>query len=118
MTPLAREKCEACRSDAPHVTEDEIAEFSPQVPDWGIAVDDGIRKLQRVFRFGNFRQAQGFANAIGNLAETAGHHPRLVIEWGCATVTWWTDKMRDLHRNDFIMAAKTDQVYREHAKAD
>ena len=49
---------------------------------------------------------------VGALAESEGHHPALLTEWGRTTVTWWTHKIRGLHRNDFIMAAKTDSLVR------
>jgi 4a-hydroxytetrahydrobiopterin dehydratase len=105
-------KCVACRSDAPTVTEAEIAELQPQVPAWEIVEQDGIKKLNRVFRFGDFAQALAFTNALGELAEEEGHHPALLTEWGSTTVTWWTHKINGLHRNDFVMAAKADDLYR------
>ncbi|MBI2358043.1 MAG: 4a-hydroxytetrahydrobiopterin dehydratase [Deltaproteobacteria bacterium] len=111
MAALTQEKCDACRADSPHVTDAEIAELTPQVPDWELVAEEGIRKLRRLFRFPNFVRALSFTNAVGELAEAEGHHPRLVTEWGRVEVAWWTHKIRDLHRNDFIMAAKTDAIY-------
>jgi 4a-hydroxytetrahydrobiopterin dehydratase len=64
-----------------------------------------------VFRFATFADALQFTNVVGKLAEAEGHHPTLLTEWGKVTVTWWTHKIRGLHRNDFIMAAKTDALY-------
>ena len=112
MAGLTSEKCVACNADSPHVTDEEIAKFSPQVPEWDLIEEDGIRKLRRVFRFRDFVQALALTNAVGGLAEAEGHHPRLVTEWGRVSVTWWTHKIRDLHRNDFIMAAQTDDAVR------
>lgn len=112
MAALTHERCVACRADSPHVTDQEIAELHPQVSEWNLISEEGIRKLERVFRFPNFARALSFANSVGGLAEKEGHHPRLVTEWGRVTVTWWTHKIRDLHRNDFIMAAKTDAIYK------
>ena len=117
MTQLNGEKCVACRRDSPSVTADEIAELKPKVSDWELVDDAGIPKLDRTFRFGDFVQALAFTNAIGNLAESEGHHPKLTTEWGRVQVTWWTHKIRNLHRNDFIMAAKTDQFYQESSAA-
>ena len=94
------------------MTDQEIIELQPQVPDWTLK-EEAIKQLERVFRFGNFKDALAFTNSIGDLAEEEGHHPRLVTEWGRATVTWWTHKIRNLHRNDFVMAAKTDRCYEE-----
>ncbi|MBI4299184.1 MAG: 4a-hydroxytetrahydrobiopterin dehydratase [Chloroflexi bacterium] len=113
MTQLIKEKCVACRSDSPHVTEQEIAELHPQIADWTLIVEEEIPKLERRFRFKNFVLALAFTNKIGDLAESEGHHPRIVTEWGRVAVTWWTHKIKNLHRNDFIMAAKTDQIYQE-----
>jgi len=111
MAQLTQEKCVACRADSPPVTDRQLTELQPQVPEWQVVVEDGIRKLQRAYRFRDFAQALAFTGAVGSLAEAEGHHPRLTTEWGRVTVTWWTHKIRDLHRNDFIMAAKTDAVY-------
>ncbi len=111
MGELAQMKCEACRRDAPTVTDEEIAEFQPQVPQWEIAEKDGIKRLERSYEFEDFAQALSFTNRVGELAEAEGHHPALLTEWGRVTVEWWTHKIKGLHRNDFIMAAKTDRLY-------
>jgi 4a-hydroxytetrahydrobiopterin dehydratase len=112
MEALRETSCVACRSDAPTVTEAEIAELQPQVSEWEIVELDGIKKLTRVFRFTDFAEALAFTNALGELAEEEGHHPALLTEWGRTTVTWWTHKIKGLHRNDFVMAAKADELYR------
>ena len=111
MTALTAQKCVACRRDAPTVTDAEIAELQPQVPDWELVEIDGVKRLRRVFAFDDFAQALAFRNAVGAIAEEEGHHPALLTEWGRVTVSWWTHKIRGLHRNDFIMAAKTDALY-------
>ena len=111
MTELTQEKCVACRADAPKVTDAEIAELRPRIPEWELAERDGIPRLERMFRFKNFAEALAFTLRVGELAEGEGHPPAILTEWGRVTVSWWTHKIRGLHRNDFIMAAKTDQVY-------
>jgi len=88
-----------------------MAELHPQVPDWQIVERDQIKRLERAFKFKNFVEALQFTNRVGKLAEEEGHHPALLTEWGRVTVTWWTHKIKGLHRNDFIMAAKTDGLY-------
>ena len=110
MGELTSEKCVACRRGAPTVTEAEIAELKPQVPDWDLLERDGIPRLERVFHFPDFAQALAFTDRVGAVAEGEGHHPALLTEWGRVTVAWWTHKIRGLHRNDFIMAAKTDAL--------
>jgi 4a-hydroxytetrahydrobiopterin dehydratase len=111
MEALVNLKCVACRADAPRVTETEIIQFRPQVPDWQLLERQGILQLERAYKFKDFREALAFTNRVGELAEAEGHHPALLTEWGKVTVTWWTHKIKGLHRNDFIMAARTDQLY-------
>ncbi len=111
MEPLAQLKCVACRADSPRVTAAEIAEFQRQVPDWQLLERNGVHQLERVYKFKDFVEALKFTNRVGELAEEEGHHPALLTEWGKVTATWWTHKIKGLHRNDFIMAAKTDQLY-------
>jgi 4a-hydroxytetrahydrobiopterin dehydratase len=113
MAQLTQEKCVACRADSPRVTDQEIRELHPQIPDWQLKEENGIPILERVFRFPDFVRALAFTNRVGELAEEEGHHPRLVTEWGRVAVAWWTHAIRALHRNDFIMAAKTDALYRQ-----
>jgi 4a-hydroxytetrahydrobiopterin dehydratase len=91
---------------------------------WQLLEREGIARLERVFHFPSFADALAFTNRVAALAEAEGHHPALLTEWGRVTVTWWTHKIRGLHRNDFIMAAKTDvlatasaHITREEARA-
>jgi len=111
MSELASERCAACRRDSPGVSEREIAELLPQTPQWTLIDRESVPKLEREFRFRNFAQSLDFTNRVGELAEAQGHHPRLVTEWGQVRVAWWTHIISNLHRNDFIMAAKTDEIY-------
>ncbi|MBV8900488.1 MAG: 4a-hydroxytetrahydrobiopterin dehydratase [Verrucomicrobia bacterium] len=111
MDVLTNEKCTACRRDSPRVTEAEIGELKPNIPDWMLVEREGIQRLERVFRFTNFTGALDFTNRVGALAEAEGHHPAILTEWGRVTVTLWTHKIRGLHRNDFIMAAKVDALH-------
>ena len=111
MAELTNERCTACRADAPRVTEAEIAELKPQIPEWEMLEQDGIPRLERVYKFRNFSEAMAFTVRVALLAEAEGHHPALLTEWGRVTVSWWTHKIRGLHRNDFISAAKTDGLY-------
>ncbi|WP_110647320.1 4a-hydroxytetrahydrobiopterin dehydratase [Salinicola peritrichatus] len=110
MSTLAKQACSACHRDAPRLTQREIEQLTPEIPEWRIIERDGIMQLQRSFTFRNFAQALAFTNRVGELAEAQGHHPALTTEWGKTTVTWWTHKIKGLHHNDFIMAARTDEV--------
>ncbi|MCL4393532.1 MAG: 4a-hydroxytetrahydrobiopterin dehydratase [Chloroflexi bacterium] len=111
MEELTGLKCVACRGGEPTLTDAEIAGYQPQVPDWQIVERDNIKRIERAFKFKNFVEALGFTSKVGEIAEAEGHHPVIVTEWGKVTVTWWTHKIKGLHRNDFIMAAKTDRLY-------
>jgi len=107
---LSEQVCEACRADAPRVSDDELKALLREIPDWAPVVRDGILQLERVFTFGDFAQALAFTNKVGALAEEAGHHPAILTEWGKVTVTWWTHKIKGLHKTDFILAARTDEA--------
>jgi 4a-hydroxytetrahydrobiopterin dehydratase len=113
MNNLLQERCVACRPDSPHVTDAEIRELAPQIPEWKLLARDGVKQLERTYKFKDFAQALAFTNKVGALAEEEGHHPALLTEWGKVTARWWTHAIKGLHRNDFIMAAKTDQIYNE-----
>ncbi|GGX64617.1 4a-hydroxytetrahydrobiopterin dehydratase [Saccharospirillum salsuginis] len=110
---LSEQHCEACRAGAPKVSDDELAELIREIPDWTPVTQGEVMQLQRTFTFKNFRQALAFTNLVGELAESEGHHPEILTEWGKTTVTWWTHKINGLHRNDFICAAKTDALFEE-----
>ena len=111
MVELSKQSCEACRADAPLISDEELRQLMPAIPDWQVIVVDGVMQLTREFKFPNFAQAMAFSNRVGDLAEAEGHHPAILTEWGKVTVTWWSHKIRGLHRNDLIMAARTDGVY-------
>ncbi|MGH7724696.1 MAG: 4a-hydroxytetrahydrobiopterin dehydratase [Candidatus Eiseniibacteriota bacterium] len=107
---LAGETCTACRPDSPRLTDAEVRELSARVPGWSVAVRDGVPQLTRTFQFGNFEEALAFTSEVGALAESYGHHPAILTEWGKVTVSWWTHAIGGLHRNDFVMAAKTSEL--------
>ncbi len=110
MTALSQKSCEACRVGAPLATQEEIDSFLPQIPAWQIVKVEGVNCLTRTFKFKNFKEALDFTNQVGALAEAEAHHPAILTEWGSVVVSWWTHKIKGLHVNDFIMAAKTDTL--------
>lgn len=110
MATLTEQQCTACQTGAPPATEEEIANYLPQLPGWRVTTVAGVRRLEKTYQFKNFSQALHFTNQVGAIAEQAQHHPMLVTEWGQVGVSWWTHKIGGLHRNDFIMAAKTDAL--------
>ena len=107
---LNEQKCEACQAGAPKVSDQELAELMREIPDWQPVVINQVLQLQREYKFRNFRQALAFTNVIGELAESEGHHPEIVTEWGKVTLRWWSHKINGLHKNDFSGAAKSDQL--------
>lgn len=110
MNNLAAGKCVACRAGEPRLTDTEIEDLLPQVHQWQVKEVDGMKRLEKVFKFKNFVQALEFTNKVGAAAEAEGHHPLLITEWGRVTVQWWTHIIKGLHKNDFIMAAKSDEL--------
>ncbi|CEP35898.1 MULTISPECIES: 4a-hydroxytetrahydrobiopterin dehydratase [Halomonadaceae] len=110
MTTLANAICEPCSKDAQPLSKDEAQERLKSLSQWQIVEHDGIMKLSRSFKFRDFVSALAFTQSVGDIAEQAGHHPVIVTEWGKATVTWWSHAIKGLHLNDFILAARTDEV--------
>lgn len=108
---LARERCTLCRKGDPTLTDAEIAKLHPAVLQWTILEKNSIKRLERVFKFKDFAEALAFTVKLGQLAESEDHHPAILTEWGRVTVSWWTHVIKGLHRNDFIMAAKTDLLF-------
>ena len=103
---LAGERCRACRRDSPGVVGADAQALLAALPGWEI-VSAETDRLVGSFDFRDFAAALAFANRVGALAEEADHHPLLVVEWGRVGVQWWTHAIGGLHRNDFIMAART-----------
>jgi 4a-hydroxytetrahydrobiopterin dehydratase len=110
MEALTEQKCSACHQDAPRVTKAEAAQLKLEIPGWNIVDVEGVSRLERIYKFPDFKTALEFTNLVGDAAEEEGHHPALLTEWGKVKVAWWTHAISGLHKNDFIMAAKTDQI--------
>ena len=110
MSELLEQKCIPCSGSLPPATAEEISNYKTEIPEWNLINENGELRLQRVFKFPDFKSAISFTNSIGEIAEAEGHHPALLTEWGKVTVTWWTHALKALHHNDFIMAAKSDAI--------
>ncbi len=110
MMALDEMKCVPCRGGIPPLTDAEIGQYYRQLQSWSVVEKGGIKLLEKSFKFKDFAEALAFTNKVGKIAEKEGHHPGILTEWGRVTVTWWTHKIKGLHRNDFIMAAKTDAL--------
>ncbi len=110
MTNLSQLKCVTPHRGDPTLTQSQTSDLLPQVPDWQIKEVDGEKRLERIFKFKDFAEALAFTDKVGAIAQAQDHHPLLITEWGRVTVNWWTHVIRGLHQNDFIMAARTDQL--------
>ena len=106
---LAEKTCTPCRGGIPPLTHEEAERFRAQASDWELR--DDAHRIERTFRFRNFREAVAFVQEIGELAEAEGHHPDISFGWGYATVRLQTKKIKGLHENDFIMASKIDRIF-------
>ena len=113
MTSLSSEKCVACRQNSRRVSQIEIEQLKSQIPEWNLLDDNGILKLIRTFKFLNYGAGTKFTWNVAMISEDEGHHPKIILEWGYVRIDWWTHKIKGLHRNDFLMAAKTDKIFAE-----
>lgn len=112
MNKLSSMSCTTPRKGESALSRSESESYLTQIPEWRILEQDGPERLSREFKFKNFIEALNFTNQVGELAEQEDHHPAILTEWGKVRVTWWTHDVNGLHLNDFITAAKTDQIYK------
>lgn len=110
MNALADQPLDRNRKGATALSNAEIAELSRALVDWNVVQVGSVPQLSRAYRCKNFAEALQLTNQIGALAEAEDHHPALLLEWGKVTVSWWTHSVGGLHLNDFIMAARCDQL--------
>ncbi|MBB3184107.1 4a-hydroxytetrahydrobiopterin dehydratase [Halomonas fontilapidosi] len=115
MSDLKEHSCEACSPDAPKASAEEKQQLHKDVPDWEIRVVDGEEQLHRLFKLKNFAKALEFTNKVGDLAEAEDHHPVIVLEYGKVAVSWWSHEIGGLHKNDFVLAARTDAAFNDMA---
>lgn len=113
MSRLSQSAIAIGHANSRQLSELEFNQLQPQISNWQLHSRDGIQQLERSFHFKDFIQALKFTNSVAAIAETANHHPALLTEWGKVTVTWWSHNIRGLHKNDCIMAARTDEIYQQ-----
>src|SRR5512137_1500938 len=114
MTELVKLHCRPVNTSTPRLTSREIRTLCADLPGWETHVKKGMPRMEKSYQFKDFSQALAFTNRVGQLANQEDHHPAILTEWGKVTVIWWTHKIKGLSMNDFIMAAKTEQLV--HAK--
>ena len=107
---LKESKCEACTIDAPLVSDSEAKVLLLELDGWVIENDSGINQLIKTYKFSNYAESVNFSNKVADLAEREDHHPKIILEYGSVKVSWWSHKIKGLHKNDFICAAKTDLI--------
>jgi 4a-hydroxytetrahydrobiopterin dehydratase len=110
---LADKNCTPCRGGIPPLAAEEAERLRQQAAGWALL--DDAKRIEHTYRFRNFREAFGFVERAAELAEDEGHHPEIRFGWGFVTVSLHTKKIRGLHENDFIMAAKLDRIAAEKA---
>lgn len=110
---LADQQCTACRPGSSPVSSQEIVDFLSQYPNWRVRNKDGVQQLECRFIFKEYKQALAFTNRVAEAGQVVDHHPAIFLEWGQVTVIWWTHTIRGIHRNDLIMAARTNLIYQE-----
>ena len=111
MANLAQELCVPCQGDVPALTDDAISELHLQTPMWEVANVDGVKRLRRTFKFDHYLDGVEFASRVGKQADAQDHHPTIMIRYKQVAVEWYTHSINGLHRNDFVMAAKSDELF-------
>lgn len=107
MEDLTQKLCKACEGGDPPLSEEQSNEYLKQVKEWNIKLNKFLKKK---FQFKNFKEALGFVNKIGEIAEKEGHHPDIKFGWGYVNIELSTHAIKGLSENDFIIAAKIDQI--------
>ncbi|MGH7889931.1 MAG: 4a-hydroxytetrahydrobiopterin dehydratase [Thermodesulfobacteriota bacterium] len=105
---LSKKKCIPCSKGEPPLKGVALKAFHNQLTGWKV-IDE--HHLEKEYTFKDFKQALGFTNKVGDLAEQEGHHPDIYLAWGKVKIVLWTHKINGLSENDFIMAAKCDGAF-------
>ena len=108
---LSEMQCTACNKNTRLLNDNEIALLKNELSDWQVFNDSGINKLSQRFVTKNYTRSMAFTNAVAQLASEINHHPLMIVEYGAVTVVWWSHIIKGLHKNDFIMAAKTSELF-------
>ena len=105
---LYENKCEPCSGNTPKLNYEEISKYISEINDW--SVNDNQEMIFKKFKFKNFQKAIAFANYVGEVAEKEGHHPDISLGWGYCLIMIHTHAIKGLSINDFILAAKIDNI--------
>ncbi len=107
---LAQKKCVPCEGGTPPMPPEQALRLQQQVRDWRLLTANGIHTIEKGFKFKDFAEAMNFVNKVAAVAEEQGHHPDIKISWSRVTLQLTTHAIKGLSENDFIMAAKIDQL--------
>jgi 4a-hydroxytetrahydrobiopterin dehydratase len=108
--PLAERECVPCRGGVPPLEGETLARFQAELGgDWKVVED---QRLEKTYKFKNFKEALAYTVRVGELAESVGHHPGIHLAWGQVKLAIWTHKISGLSEADFVLAAKADELYR------
>ena len=111
MNDLLNKKCVPCEGGVLPFDISEIHKYQKKVDGWNILTDEKkIFFLNKKFQFKNFLDSQNFVNKVGQISENEGHHPDILFGWGYAEIKITTHAIKGLSENDFILAAKIDQI--------
>ena len=114
MSELHQESCVLIKQgNAQALTDDTLRLLLKELPAWSLEHWDSTTVITRTYPFKRYTDALRFVQNLGEQAQTEDHHPVMVVEWGRVGVTWWTHTLNGVHRNDAIMAARSDQIYAE-----
>ena len=107
---LDKKSCVPCKGGVPTLTDTEIKKLVPNVPGWKVIEVDAIKRIEKTYEHKDFVEAMKFVNKVADIAEGEGHHPDLHIHWNKVRIEVWTHKIKGLHENDFILAAKIEKL--------
>jgi len=111
MDDLINKKCVPCEGGVSTLDLSEIHKYQKKVDGWDVKSDKKkIYFLEKNFKFKNFLESQNFVNTVGSVSENEGHHPDITFGWGYVKIIIMTHAIEGLSQNDFILAAKIDQI--------
>jgi 4a-hydroxytetrahydrobiopterin dehydratase len=108
-TELSRKRCKPCEGGVPPLTADQVQQYLAGVPQWKLTPDG--KSIRREWRVKDFATALDFFQRIGQIADAEDHHPDLHLTgYRNVAIELSTHALNGLSENDFILAAKIDQL--------
>ncbi|MGH7951902.1 MAG: 4a-hydroxytetrahydrobiopterin dehydratase [Limisphaerales bacterium] len=105
---LAQKECKACDGGTPRLTGGALKKIHEELDGGWKVLEE--QRLEKQFKFPDFRRALDFTNQVGEIAEEQGHHPDIFLTWGEVRIQIWTHKISGLTESDFILAAKISEL--------